>query len=392
MKSYERDIREHIFMIGESFVIENGHLVGIKPKYNFEYREDWLNYANATLENRQVFSATDYDETVMLYQNAVEKASDLISSCAHDDLEKVICTMEYMRLMVTYEFVCEVGEENRDELPNHAHTFSGSGLNAAIMGRGICQSQAAFCRDVLNNLGIDARKLGLTTIDHADVLVEEQGVLDPTNYVGTIDSLAGGHLFKKARLENYSDFSWIDQTVFNNATNRMQQALIRYLEVDTISEQLGLSTLNITEKQFVIWCFLAKHIALYDKPENSYTIGLRNHEIEITNLLELFYKANYIPINRSKHTNGRFRHETYDIFETTLEGNTMMIVPRISIKEGEDMHGQITPIAYYPNFKSYKIYKDEVLKAKAYYRAKEKYLTPFKDVKKPNLSLGKKIT
>lgn len=126
MKSYERDIKEHIFMIGESFVIENGHLVGIKPKYNFEYREDWLNYANATLENRQVFSATDYDETVMLYQNAVEKASDLISSCAHDDLEKVICTMEYMRLMVTYEFVCEVGEENRDELPNHAHTFSGS--------------------------------------------------------------------------------------------------------------------------------------------------------------------------------------------------------------------------------------------------------------------------
>lgn len=307
------------------------------------------------------------------------KKSNLIESCANDDLEKMICTMEYLRLMVTYEFVCQKGEEQMERIPSHTHTFSGSGLNAALTGRGICQSQASFCRDILNRLSIDARFLSLSEINHADVLVEGQGVLDPTNYTGTIESLAGGHLFKRADLEKYSDFSWIDKEVFKKATNKMQQTLIRYLEIDIISEQLGLSNLDDTDKQFVIWCFIAKHITPLDKPENSYTVRLKDHEIEITNVLELFYKANNIPIERSKNTVGRFQNETYTIFDTIIDGEPMAIVPRISIKEGRDMHGTITPIAYRPSLTEYKVYREHVLKAKNYYEQREPNITVIKD-------------
>lgn len=381
MNVIERDLRDHAFMLQGAFQIENGRIISINPKYSFEYEKEWLAYANCNKAMRFVFANTDYNALYTEYIKSINIASDIIRSCTDDDLEKMICTMEYIRLMVTYEFVCTQKNANKEEkeIQSNHHTFAGAGINAAIMGRGICQSQASFCRDILNELGIEARFLSLSSINHADVLVENKGVLDPTNYVGTIDSLAGGKLFKEANLDTYSDFSWIDKDTFNKVTLRLQMALIRYLGIDAISEALDLSSLNQTEKQFVIWCFLAKNITPMDKKENSYTVNIKGHEIEITNLLELFYRANGIPIKMSsKHTAGNFRHEVFRIFETVIDGEPMSIIPRISIKEGDDMHGLITPIAYTRDLSSYKIYRDEILRAKDFYKSREDKINELK--------------
>lgn len=101
MNVIERDLRDHAFMLQGAFQIENGRIISINPKYSFEYEKEWLAYANCNKAMRFVFANTDYNALYTEYIKSINIASDIIRSCTDDDLEKMICTMEYIRLMVT---------------------------------------------------------------------------------------------------------------------------------------------------------------------------------------------------------------------------------------------------------------------------------------------------
>ena len=362
-----RDIKNHIFLINNAFNLNNGNIESIKSGYENAYR-GFLNYANCNFQNRILFASANFDLLYEEYNKRIEMAVKIINLCADDDLEKIICTLEYMRFMVTYEFVCADGEKSEKNISNSAHTFSGSGLSAALTGRGICQSQASFCRDILNRLGIEARFLAVSSKNgsHADVLVDETGVVDPTNYNGSKESIAGGHLFYEYKLERYNNFSFVDNQKFNKCTTNIQKTLIEYLLIDKISTTLDLDSKSNDEKQFIIWTLLAKNLTPMDKPINSYTVGINDYEVEITNLLELFYRANNIPIQRKMTVDGKFKNEGYTVFETIINNEKVCIIPRIIISMAKNMRGSISPISYSEDLTQYNIHQEEVIKAKKF--------------------------
>lgn len=366
MNIIEEDIKSHVFMIKDSFNIEDNKIISVKSKYAWVYA-GFESYANSNNQTRSIFACTDENQLMEIYKEKIKYVCDLINSVANDDMEKLICAMEFMRLMVTYEFICAPGNENNETIKNSSHTFSGSGLNAAITGRGICQSQASFCRDILNELGIDARFYPLygSNGDHADVLVENQGILDPTNYIGSINTLAGGHLFKEYGLEGkFSDFTFLDKSIFENCKSRFQKELIKSLGIDKISELLGFDKLNQDDKQFAIWYLITKNIEILDLPINSTTIKVADNSIEISNLLELFYTANNIPFKRDGTVKGKFEHEYYPVYKTVIKDKNVKIIPRIIMGIKPDKTRGITPISYDESLSNYEVYTDDFIRVK----------------------------
>ena len=363
MSQLEYDIKNHFWMIHESFNISNGRIASIKPKYEFEY-SGFESYANSNSRTRSIFACSDEKKLLDLYKYIIENVCEIITTVANDDLGKIICTMEYMRLMVTYEFVCKPGDETKKIIPNSYKTFVGSGLNAAILGRGICQSQASFCRDILENLGIPARFLPMHgRSSHADVLIGNKYVLDPTNYCGSIRSLSGGHFFKEYKLEEkYQDFSFLDQETFNKYKEKMQEKLINVLKIDKISDFLGFDRLSSDEKQFAIWFIIMRNIELLDMPINSTTISINGYNIEISNLFELFYKANNIPFTLEQFTRGRFDSEYYPVYLTKLKNEFVKIVPRHIIAVNKNEMNVIYPYSCDESLTKFNYYYDDFSK------------------------------
>lgn len=366
MDIIEENIKSHVFMINDSFNIENNRIISVKSKYAREYA-GFESYANSNNQTRSIFACTDESILIKIYKEKIKYACDLINSIANNDMEKLICTMEFMRLMVTYEFICIPGNENNETIKNSSHTFSGSGLNAAITGRGICQSQASFCRDILNELGINARfyPLYCSNESHADVLVENQGILDPTNYSGSINTLAGGHLFKEYGLEGkFSDFNFLDKSVFEDCKSRFQKELIKSLGIDKISELLKFDKFNQDDKQFAIWYLITKNIEILDLPINSTTVNVTGNSIEISNLLELFYIANNIPFERAGIVKGKFEHEYYSVYKTVIKDKKVKIIPRFIMGIKPDKTRGLTPISYDESLSNYEVYTNDFIKVK----------------------------
>lgn len=366
MDIIKENIKSHVFMIKDSFNIESNKIISVKSKYAWEY-DGFESYANSNNQTRSIFACTDESLLIKIYKEKIKYACDLINLVANNDMEKLICTMEFMRLMVTYEFICTPGDENNEIIKNSSHTFSGSGLNAAITGRGICQSQASFCRDILNELGIDARFYPLygSIGSHADVLVENQGILDPTNYSGSINTLAGGHLFKEYGLEGkFSDFNFLDKSVFEDCKSRFQKELIKSLGIDKLSELLEFNKFNQDDKQFAIWYLITKNIEILDLSINSTTVNVTGNSIEISNLLELFYIANNIPFERVGTVKGKFEHEYYSVYKTVIKDKKVKIIPRFIMGIKPDKTRGLTPISYNESLSNYEVYTDDFIRVK----------------------------
>lgn len=366
MDIIKENIKSHVFMIKDSFNIESNKIISVKSKYAWEYA-GFESYANSNNQTRSIFACTDESLLIKIYKEKIKYACDLINLVASNDMEKLICTMEFMRLMVTYEFICTPGDENNEIIKNSSHTFSGSGLNAAITGRGICQSQASFCRDILNELGIDARFHPLygSIGSHADVLVENQGILDPTNYSGSINTLAGGHLFKEYGLEGkFSDFNFLDKSVFEDCKSRFQKELIKSLGIDKLSELLEFNKFNQDDKQFAIWYLITKNIEILDLSINSTTVNVTGNSIEISNLLELFYIANNIPFERAGTVKGKFEHEYYSVYKTVIKDKKVKIIPRFIMGIKPDKTRGLTPISYDESLLNYEVYTDDFIRVK----------------------------
>ena len=259
-----------------------------------------------------------------------------------------------------------------------------------MLGRGNCETQASFCRDIFQELGIESRVLELGGKDldsHADVLIAEKIVVDPTNYVGTIDSIAGGHLYERYNLDQYNPLRNINEKVFQDTIKKMQIALIEFLGISKISEELNLEGFDKTKRQFMIWVLVGKMLTHTNKPINSYTVNLKGCEIEITRLVELFYIANNIPYRRTGVVPGKFEKETYDVFETTLENERVKIVPRQNIGAVANAKASINPFSYTLDLKQTKTYREKYKVARDYiinnYSKVEELLKQEKEIQIP---------
>lgn len=62
---------------------------------------------------------------------------------------------------MTYDFGAGKEINKKRKYRNIGQAINGSGIISAFTGRGICQNQAALCRDILNKLGINAQVLPL---------------------------------------------------------------------------------------------------------------------------------------------------------------------------------------------------------------------------------------
>ncbi len=369
MFEVDKDIRERIFLIKQRFEIENGRIVGSKNQFYKRESEEFMDYANSLDTTRFVYANLDYDKLRDAYKKRIKTIASLIRAISKNHQEEILNTLEYVRLMVTYDYVAASSNESDTNILNIAENLEGSGLNSAFLGRGNCMSQSSFTRDILNELGLEARilELGGKDIDsHADVLIAEKIVIDPTNYIGTIDSIAGGHLYEKYNLEQYNPLRNINAAVFQDTIKKMQIALIEYLGISKISETLNLTNFDNTKKQFMIWVLIGKMLTHTNKPINSYTINLKGQEIEITRLVELFYLANNIPYRRNGTIKGKFEKETYDILETTIQGERIKIVPRQNISAVKNDKAAINPFAYTLDLQKTITYKEEYKEARDY--------------------------
>ena len=197
MFEVEKDIRERIFLIKQRFEIENGRIIGSKNQFYKRESEEFMDYANSSEMARFVYANLDYDKMLNTYKKRLKTIASLIRAISKNHQEEILNTLEYIRLMVTYDYVAATSDNNDDNILNIAENLEGSGLNAALLGRGNCMSQSSLARDIFTELGLQARiiELGGKGIEsHADVLIAEKIIVDPTNYKGTVNSIAGGHL------------------------------------------------------------------------------------------------------------------------------------------------------------------------------------------------------
>lgn len=195
-------------------------------------------------------------------------------------------------------------------LPHAAATISQSGINIALLGKGVCTSQACFLRDLLITSGEKA-------ITRQEPFVGESGFienlhlvtytsqpngnslffLDPTWYTGMINSIEGS--FNSASIPDSikNQVSQFDITQEDIETSRdiVQEYLIERFQIRDISSQLGIPEVDDLDKQIRILTFMEKNLAPASEALLCRSVVLGDREIECGKLLELFYKANNIP-------------------------------------------------------------------------------------------------
>ena len=213
--------------------------------------------------------------------------------------------LEYIRMNGMYENI----NMSKFFIPGTVSAISQSGINIALLGKGVCASQASFLRDLLITSGENAITKTVYFIDE-DGMIEDQHLvtyacsskdganffLDPTWYNGTINSLEGSFNSADIPEQHRSLLSMLDvtQEEIESARDTVQEYLIDRFQIKDISTQLGILEANDLDKQIRILAFMEKNLAPASEALNCRSVVLGNREIECGKLLELFYKANNI--------------------------------------------------------------------------------------------------
>lgn len=246
------------------------------------------------------------NELIERYLDEISCVSEYLGDSSFSEKQKIINYMEYIRMNGMYENLSRSSVENKVLYAG----LSQSGLNIAILGKGVCKSQAEFLSHLLIASDMQAyneqvqfydKQTGDYIDSHevttAELLEGKNYFLDPTYYNGSVDSLKG--TFDKTNLEEErrEKLSILDVTEdeISEARECVQNYLIERYGIKEISRQLELDNCNDLEKQMRILTFIEKNLAPteYELSIRSAVIG--SHEIEVGKLMELFYKANDIP-------------------------------------------------------------------------------------------------
>ena len=282
------EISEHVWMLNQNAPAQNGEIISSKA-----YPKEWIDYINKTPAMKAIIANRNTSLLQQKYADKIAHISTQISQIAKTQQEAELAVLEYMRLMVTYDAISGTQKDSNGKFTNISHGSKESGLVPAFAGKGICQAQAIYTRDILLALGINARTLWLSSgTSHADVLIDEKRVMDPTNFDGSVNSIAGGHLYDKFGLNRYDGYRNLDPRKLAEIQQKVQTMLIKDLGIDTISRKLDVSNKTGYDKHLAIWLYLGSRLSPSNTSDNAYMVNINGNEIEMNSAMELFYKAN----------------------------------------------------------------------------------------------------
>ncbi len=265
-----------------------------------------LQYMESSTASKNFFDNVDVDDLMAKYEEELIRVSEALGDSTFSSKQKMLNFLEYIRINGMYENI----DMRNFFMPQTVATISQSGINIALLGKGVCASQAKFLRDLLLTSGEEAITKKVYFIDE-DGIIEDQHLvtyacssnngtnffLDPTWYNGTINSLEGSFNSADISERHRSLLSILDvtQEEIESARSKVQEYLIERFQIKDISTQLGIDKASDLDKQIRMLTFMEKYLSPASESLNCRSVVLGDREIECGKLLELFYKANNIP-------------------------------------------------------------------------------------------------
>lgn len=285
------DCREHIDTV--KYRISND------DRLNSKELLDYINYSKAS---KKFYEMSDFNELKAFYLHDIQTTTSAFKQLNKKEI--MIAYMELIRLSVMYE---NIGEK--------ASLLSQTGLNASLLGKGVCDSQAKYLCNLLlaSNIKAIARKIYEKGHNHTVVIAQlgdKNILLDPTNYDGNKNVfIKGTEVYKMyfgddelSSLEvNY------DEIIF--ARKITMRHLVKKFKIDELSTKLQLDTLDYDEKVIKIINFIQDNL-ISKVSDNMETRGVEfnDREFDPGKLIELLFFANQmdynlIPTGRGKANN-----------------------------------------------------------------------------------------
>lgn len=324
-----KEIEEHVAQISsyKETAKRDSDMSGIKRL---------LQYMESSTASKNFFDNVDVDDLMAKYEEELIRVSKALGNSTFPSKQKMLNFLEYIRINGMYENI-----DMRDFfMPQTVAAISQSGINIALLGKGVCASQARFLRDLLLTSGEEAITKKLYFIDE-DGIIEDQHLvtyacssnngtnffLDPTWYNGTINSLEGSFNSADISEQHRSLLSILDvtQEEIESARNKVQEYLIERFQIKDISTQLGIDKASDLDKQIRMLTFMEKHLSPASGSLNCRSVVLGDREIECGKLLELFYKANNIPYIL-KCSGDKYN----SAYITTIDGMESTIYPKVA--------------------------------------------------------------
>lgn len=324
-----KEIEEHVAQISsyKETAKRDSDMSGIKRL---------LQYMESSTASKNFFDNVDVDDLMAKYEEELIRVSKALGNSTFPSKQKMLNFLEYIRINGMYENI-----DMRDFFMSQTvAAISQSGINIALLGKGVCASQARFLRDLLLTSGEEAITKKVYFIDE-DGIIEDQHLvtyacssnngtnffLDPTWYNGTINSLEGSFNSADISEQHRSLLSILDvtQEEIESARNKVQEYLIERFQIKDISTQLGIDKASDLDKQIRMLTFMEKHLSPASGSLNCRSVVLGDREIECGKLLELFYKANNIPYIL-KCSGDKYN----SAYITTIDGMESTIYPKVA--------------------------------------------------------------
>lgn len=324
-----KEIEEHVAQISsyKETAKRDSDMSGIKRL---------LQYMESSTASKNFFDNVDVDDLMAKYEEELIRVSKALGNSTFPSKQKMLNFLEYIRINGMYENI-----DMRDFfMPQTVAAISQSGINIALLGKGVCASQARFLRDLLLTSGEEAITKKVYFIDE-DGIIEDQHLvtyacssnngtnffLDPTWYNGTINSLEDSFNSADISEQHRSLLSILDvtQEEIESARNKVQEYLIERFQIKDISTQLGIDKASDLDKQIRMLTFMEKHLSPASGSLNCRSVVLGDREIECGKLLELFYKANNIPYIL-KCSGDKYN----SAYITTIDGMESTIYPKVA--------------------------------------------------------------
>lgn len=324
-----KEIEEHVAQISsyKETAKRDSDMSGIKRL---------LQYMESSTASKNFFDNVDVDDLMAKYEEELIRVSKALGNSTFPSKQKMLNFLEYIRINGMYENI----DMRNFFMSQTLAAISQSGINIALLGKGVCASQARFLRDLLLTSGEEAITKKVYFIDE-DGIIEDQHLvtyacssnngtnffLDPTWYNGTINSLEGSFNSADISEQHRSLLSILDvtQEEIESARNKVQEYLIERFQIKDISTQLGIDKASDLDKQIRMLTFMEKHLSPASESLNCRSVVLGDREIECGKLLELFYKANNIPYIL-KCSGDKYN----SAYITTIDGMESTIYPKVA--------------------------------------------------------------
>ena len=323
-----KEIEEHVAQISsyKETAKRDSDMSGIKRL---------LQYMESSTASKNFFDNVDVDDLMAKYEEELIRVSKALGNSTFPSKQKMLNFLEYIRINGMYENI----DMRNFFMSQTVAAISQSGINIALLGKGVCASQARFLRDLLLTSGEEAITKKVYFIDE-DGIIEDQHLvtyacssnngtnffLDPTWYNGTINSLEGSFNSADISEQHRSLLSILDvtQEEIESARNKVQEYLIERFQIKD-STQLGIDKASDLDKQIRMLTFMEKHLSPASGSLNCRSVVLGDREIECGKLLELFYKANNIPYIL-KCSGDKYN----SAYITTIDGMESTIYPKVA--------------------------------------------------------------